>query len=80
MKKFLKKKIKKINKKINKWNIEILTLKQMLQRVPIALATLKVGNISESILNEIRKVIYSLYWEKKVTKNVCNNIMNSIKL
>ena len=52
----------------------------MLQRVPIALATLKVGNISESILNEIRKVIYSLYWEKKVTKNVCNNIMNSIKL
>ena len=59
---------KKINKKINKWNIEILTLKQMLQRVPIALATLKVDNISESILNEIRKVIYSLYWEKKLLK------------
>ena len=68
MKKFLKKKIKKINKKINKWNIEILTLKQTLQRVPIALATLKVGNISESVLNEIRKVIYSLHWEKKLLK------------
>ena len=63
-----KKENKKINKKINKWNIEILTLKQTLQRVPIALATLKVSNISERVLNEIRKVIYSLYWEKKLLK------------
>ena len=40
----------------------------MLQRLPVALATLKVGNTSENILNEIRKVIYSLYWEEEVTK------------
>ena len=36
------------------------TLK-MLQRLPIALAQIKAGNNSESLLNEIRQVVYSLY-------------------
>ena len=34
--------------------LKILTLKQMLQRFPIALAQLKAGNNSENLLNEIR--------------------------
>ena len=40
---------------------KILTLKQMLQRLPIALAQVKAGNNSESLLNEIRQIVYSLY-------------------
>ena len=47
----------------------------MLQRLPIALAQVKVGNTSESSLNEIRQIIY-----KEVTKKIYNNIINSIKL
>ena len=52
----------------------------MLQRLLIAIAQVKVGNTSENLLNEIRQIIYSLYWEKEITKKVYNNIMNSIKL
>ena len=37
--------------------LKILTPKQMLQRLPIALAQVKVGNNSENLLNEIRKVV-----------------------
>ena len=33
----------------------------MLQRLTIALAQVKAGNTSESLLNEIRKIIYSLH-------------------
>ena len=52
----------------------------MLQRLPIAVAQVKAGNTSENLLNEIRQIIYSLYRAKEITKKVCNNIMNSIKL
>ena len=34
--------------------LKILTPKQMLQRLPIALAQVKAGNNSRSLLNEIR--------------------------
>ena len=47
---------------------------QMLQRLPIALAQLKVGNNSEKLLNEIRHVVYSLYQSKGITKKVYNSI------
>ena len=60
--------------------IKILTPKQMLQRLPIALAQVKASNTFENLLNEIRQIIYSLYREKKVTEKVDNNIMNSVKL
>ena len=33
----------------------------MLQRLPIALAQVKAGNSWESLLNEIRQIVYSLY-------------------
>ena len=39
---------------------QVLTPKQMLQRLPIALAQIKAGNNSESLLNEIRQIVYSL--------------------
>ena len=40
----------------------------MLQRLRITLALVKVGNMSENLLNEICQIIYSLYQEKEVTK------------
>ena len=57
--------------------LEILTPKQMLQRLPIALAQVKAGNNSESLLNEIRKIVYSLYQSKHSTKKVYNNKIKS---
>ena len=59
--------------------LKILSPKQMLQRLPIALAHVKDGNNSENLLNEIRKIVYSLYQSKEITKNVCNNIIKSIQ-
>ena len=58
----------------------ILTSKKMLQRLPIALAQAKAGNNSESLLNEIRQVIYSLHQSKEITEKVYNNIIKSIQL
>ena len=43
---------------------EILTLKQMLQRLPIALTQVEAGNTSENLFNEIRQIIYFLYKAK----------------
>ena len=60
-------------------NLKILTLKQMLQRLPIVLVPVKAGNTSENVLNKIRK-IYSLFRAKEITKKVHGNIMNSIKV
>ena len=60
--------------------LKLLTPKQMLQRLPIALAQVKAGNTFENFLNEIRQTIYSLYQAKEITKKVYNNIMNSIKV
>ena len=44
--------------------LKILTPKQMLQRLPIALAQVKAGNNSEGLLNEIRQIVYSSYQSK----------------
>ena len=60
--------------------LKILTPKQMLQRLPIALAQVKGGNNSESLLNEIRQIVYSLYQSKQITKKVYNNIIKSINI
>ena len=60
--------------------LKILTPKQLLQRLPIALAQVKAGNNSESLLNEIRQITYSLYQSKKNTKKVYNNIIKPIQL
>ena len=50
------------------------------QRLPIALAQVKAGNNSESLLNEIRQIVYSLYQSKQITKKVYNNIIKSINI
>ena len=50
----------------------------MVQRLPIALAQVKAGNNWESLLNEIRQIIYSLYQSKEITKKVFNNLMKSL--
>ena len=52
----------------------------MLQRLPIDLPQISAGNNSESSLNKIRQIVYSLYRSKEITKNVYNNIIKSIKL
>ena len=57
--------------------LKILTPKQIPQRLPIALAQVKVANNSEGLLNEIRK-IYSLYQSKQITKKIYNIIIKSI--
>ena len=59
--------------------LKILTPKQLLQRLPIALAQVKAGNNSENLLNEIRQIVYSLYQSKKITKKVYNNVIKSIQ-
>ena len=58
--------------------LKILTPKQMLQRLPIAIAQVKASNNSESLLNEIKQIVYSLYQSKQITKKVYNNIIKSI--
>ena len=60
--------------------LKILTPKQMLQRLAIALAQIKAGNNSQSLLNEIRQIVYSLYQSKEIAKKVYNNIIKSIRV
>ena len=59
--------------------LNILTPNQMLKRLPIALAQIKADNNSESLLNEIRQIVYSLNRSKEITKKVYSNIIKSIK-
>ena len=54
--------------------LKISTPKQMLQILPIALAQEKAGNNSNSLLNDIKKIAYSLYQSKEITKKVPSNI------
>ena len=58
--------------------LKMLTPKQMLQRLPIALAQVKAGSNSQNLLNEIRQVLYSLYQSKEITKKVYNNLIKSL--
>ena len=44
--------------------LKILTPKQKLQRLSIPLAQIKEDNNSESLLNEIRQIVYSSYQSK----------------
>ena len=41
--------------------LKILISKQILQRLLIAVAEIKAGNNSQSLLNEIKQIVYSLY-------------------
>ena len=59
--------------------LKVLTLKQILQTLPIALAQVKACNNSESLLNEIRQIVSSLCQSEQITKEVYNNIIKSIQ-
>ena len=60
--------------------LKILTPRQMLERLPVAVVQIKTSNNSESLLNETRQIVYSLYQLKEITKKVYNNIIKSIHL
>ena len=66
--------------KTKRTGFKILAPKQMLQKLPTVHAQVKAGNNSENLLNEIRKIAYSLYQPKDITKNVYNNIIKPIQL
>ena len=44
----------------------------MLQKLPIALAQIKTGNNSESLLNKIKQIVHSLHQSKEITKKIYN--------
>ena len=50
--------------------LKIITPKQMLQRLQIAVAQVKAGNNSENWLNEMRQIVYFLYQSKEITNKV----------
>ena len=58
--------------------LKILTLNQMLCRLPISLAHLKAGNNSEKLKNEIKQLLYSLYRSKKLTKQLYKSLIDII--
>ena len=60
--------------------LKILTPKQMLQRLPIALAQVNSGDNSENLLNEIRQIVHSVYQSKEITVKVYNNIIKPVQL
>ena len=60
--------------------LKILTPKQTLQRLPIALAQVNSGDNSENLLNEIRQIVHSVYQSKEITVKVYNNIIKSVQL
>ena len=64
---YAKTRSKAMHKTKQKTGLKILSRKQVLQRLPIALAQVKAGNNSETLLYEIRQIIYSLYQSKKIT-------------
>ena len=64
------------NKKIQKQRVKILTPNQMLSRLPISLAQLKVGNNSEKLKNEIRQLFYSLYRSKYLSKKLYKSLVD----
>ena len=58
--------------------LKMLTPQQMHSRLPISLAQLKARNNSQKLKNEISQLLYSLYRSKKLSKTICNSLMNTI--
>ena len=50
----------------------------MISRLTISLAQLKAENNSEKLKNEIRQLLYFLYRSEKLTKEIYNNLINTI--
>lgn len=73
-------KISLLEKQTQEESIKILHPTQMVHRLSIAPAQLKVGNKTKHLLNEIKQIIYSSYGDKKLTEKLRNNILSSIYL
>ena len=58
--------------------LKILTIQQMLNPLPLLLAQIQAGNNSNKLKNELRKILYSLYRSKALTKTVYNNLIKVI--
>ena len=58
--------------------LKMLTPKQMTVRLLILLAQLKAGNNSERLKNEIKKIVYSLYRSKNLSRTIYNDLVNAI--
>ena len=58
--------------------LKILTPNQMLSRLPVSLAHLKLENNSEKCKNEIRQLLYSLYRSNKLTKQLHKSLIDII--
>ena len=58
--------------------LQPLTPNRMLGRSPTSSALLKAGKNSENIENKIKQLLYSLYFSKKLTKKIYNNLINTI--
>ena len=58
--------------------LKTLTPNQMLSRLPMSLPQLKTGNNSEKLKNEIRQLLYSLYWSQKLTKQISKILIDII--
>ena len=52
----------------NRVYLNILTSQQILHRLPIALAQVKADDKSENLLNEILRIMYTLYQAKEIFK------------
>ena len=72
------KEILEFNRQQQGQGLKILTPNQMLSRLPVTLAQLKAGNNSEKLKNEIRKLLYSLYRSKKLTKQLYKSLIDII--
>ena len=58
--------------------IKILTPKQMLNRLPIALAQFQAENNSNKLKNEIRQLLCSIYCSKNMTEQVYISLIGII--
>ena len=58
--------------------LKILTLNQLLSRLRITLVQSKAGNNSEKLKNKIRRLLYSLYRSKKLTKQLYKSLIDII--
>ena len=59
----------------NQEGLKMLTLDQMVSRLPSTFAQLKAKINSEKLKNKIRELLYSLHRSKKVTKTVYNSLI-----
>ena len=59
-------------------NLQIITPKWMLRRLPIVLVQVKAGDPSKNVQNKICQIINSLYLSNKIIKQVYNHIKNSV--